>query len=70
MRRYSVTLTDGTTRSISADRHRYDTDAIIFEIRRYDDSLPSARHWQEVWALPLGELVALDPPDPNAPPGT
>lgn len=65
VRRYVVTLTGGTTRSITADRYRYDNDMIIFEIRRYDDSLPSARRWQEVWVLPRGELVALDPPDPD-----
>ncbi|MFV2021925.1 hypothetical protein [Micromonospora sp. LOL_023] len=34
----------------------------MFEIQRYDDSLPSPRRWQQVWALPQAELAALDPP--------
>lgn len=62
MRRYVVTLTDGTSRTISADRHRYDDGSIVFEIQRYDESLPSPRRWQQVWALPQAKLAALEPP--------
>ncbi|ROO63133.1 hypothetical protein EDC02_5150 [Micromonospora sp. Llam0] len=63
MRRYVVTLTNGMTRTVTADRHRYVDGSVVFEIRRYDDSLPCSRRWQEIWVVPEAELAVLDPPD-------
>jgi hypothetical protein len=59
VRRYSVSLADGTESVVAADRHRRDGTSEVFEIQVYDDSLPVDQRWRTVSAWNADEIQAV-----------